>query len=60
MTEQKRLIDANDLQREYGLSRIKAYELLNSGLFQVIRLKRRIFVKREVFEKFLDNGGMQK
>lgn len=58
--EQKRLIDAKDMQQEYGLSRVKVYELLNSGLFPVVRLKRRLFVKREVFEKFLENGGTQK
>ncbi len=57
--EQKRLIDANDIQREYGLSRPKIYGLLNSGLFPVVRLGKRLFVKREVFEKFLENGGTQ-
>ncbi len=58
--EQKRLIDAKDLQQEYGINRFKAYELLNSGLFPIVRLGGRLFVKREVFERFLDNGGTQK
>lgn len=60
MDEQKTLIDAKDIIK-MGISRVKAYEILNDETLPVIRLGKRLFVKRDVFEKWLDGklvGGV--
>ena len=50
----KILLDANDIQSEYGLPRVRTYAILNDTSLPVIRLGRRLFVRREDFEKWLD------
>ena len=54
MEDNKTLLDAKDLMRLYGLSRVRTYELLNDKTVPVIRLGRRLFVRRTDFEKWLD------
>lgn len=54
MEETKTLLDAKDLMKLYGFSRVRAYEVLNNQTLPVIRLGRRVFVRRETFDKWLD------
>ena len=52
--EKKLLIGANELMDEYGLSRVRAYQILNDKTLPVIRLGRRLFVRKEEFETWLN------
>ena len=54
MEENRTLLDAKDLMQQYGLSRVKTYQLLNDRTLPVIRLGRRLFVRKSDFEKWLD------
>lgn len=54
MEESRQLLDAKDLMQQYGLSRVKTYQLLNDRTMPVIRLGRRLFVRKSDFEKWLD------
>ena len=54
MEENRSLLDAKDLMQQYGLSRVKTYQLLNDKTLPVIRLGRRLFVRRTDFEKWLN------
>ena len=54
MDDRKALLGAHDLIELYGLSRVKAYQILNDKTLPVIRLGKRLFVKRDSFEKWLD------
>lgn len=54
MEETRTLLDAKDLMQQYGLSRVKTYQLLNDKTMPVIRLGRRLFVRKSDFEKWLD------
>ena len=54
MEENRQLLDAKDLMQQYGLSRVKTYQLLNDRTMPVIRLGRRLFVRKSDFEKWLD------
>lgn len=54
MEAQRTLIDAKDLMQQYGLSRVKTYQLLNDKTMPVIRLGRRLFIRKNDFEKWLD------
>jgi predicted DNA-binding transcriptional regulator AlpA len=58
MDEQKQMLDVNDIRTITGLGRAKAYELMNSGKFHVVKIGNRKFVHREVLEKWLkgENG----
>lgn len=51
---EKRLIDAGDLMRFYGLPRVRAYKILNDASLPVIKLGRRLYVRAEDFEAWLD------
>lgn len=60
MEERKTLLGARELIQEFGLSRVKAYQILNDKSLPVIRLGKRLFVRRETFDKWLDaqqSGG---
>lgn len=52
--EKKLLIGANELMDEYGFSRVRAYQILNDKTLPVIRLGRRLFVRKEEFESWLN------
>lgn len=52
--EKKLLIGANELIDEYGFSRVRAYQILNDKTLPVIRLGRRLFVRKEEFESWLN------
>ena len=52
--EKKLLIGANEIRSEYGQSRTRAYEILNDKTLPVIRIGKRLYVRRESFEKWLD------
>lgn len=52
--EKKLLIGANELMDEYGFSRVRAYQILNDKTLPVIRLGRRLFVRKEQFESWLN------
>ena len=54
MDDRKALLGANDLIEMYGISRVKAYQILNDKTLPVIRLGKRLFVRRDSFEKWLD------
>ncbi len=54
MEEQRTMIEAKDLMQQYGLSRVKTYQILNDKTLPVIHLGRRLFVRRSDFEKWLD------
>ena len=54
MEEKKLLIGANELMDEYGFSRVRAYQILNDKTLPVIRLGRRLFVRKEQFESWLN------
>lgn len=54
MEEIRTLLDAKDLMQQYGLSRVKTYQLLNDKTLPVIRLGKRLFVRKSDFEKWLD------
>lgn len=53
--ERTLLLDAADLMELYGLSRVRAYQILNDVSLPVIRLGRRLFVRRTDFENWLDS-----
>lgn len=59
MDDRKTLLGARELIEQYGLSRVKAYQILNDKSLPVIRLGKRLFVRRETFDKWLDTqaGG---
>ena len=54
MDDRKTLLGARDLIELYGLSRVKAYQILNDKSLPVIRLGKRLFVRRDSFDKWLD------
>ena len=54
MEENRTLLDAKDLMQQYGLSRVKTYQLLNDRTLPVIRLGRRLFVRKDDFETWLN------
>ncbi len=54
MIQQKILLDASDLMREYGFPRVRTYQILNDASLPIIHLGRRLFVRRSDFEAWLD------
>jgi excisionase family DNA binding protein len=50
----KEVLDVEDIQSLLGIGRSKAYELVNSGQFHVVRIGRLIKVSRSVFEAWLN------
>ena len=52
--QEKKMLDATDIQNEYGFSRVRTYQILNNASLPVIRLGRRLFVRRTDFETWLD------
>lgn len=56
LTLDKDVLDVEDIQSILGISRSKAYDLVNSGQFHVVRIGRLIKISRPVFEGWL-NGN---
>lgn len=54
MEDTRTLLDAKDLMNQYKLSRVKTYQILNDKTLPVIRLGRRLFVRKEDFEAWLN------
>jgi hypothetical protein len=56
--EEKQLLDVKGIMEVTGLGKNSAYELLNSGEFNVIKIKSRKFVHKHVFMAYLkgENG----
>lgn len=54
MEDTRTLLDAKDLMNQYKLSRVKTYQILNDKTLPVIRLGRRLFVRKEDFESWLN------
>ena len=48
------IISATDLQRVYGLSRTRAYEMLNRPDLPVVRIGRRKFMHAQLFNDWLE------
>ncbi len=48
------LIGASELMQDYGFSRVRAYQILNDRTLPVIRLGRRLFVRKDDFETWLN------
>jgi excisionase family DNA binding protein len=51
---EKSILEVEDIQSILGISRNKAYQLVNSGQFHVVRVGRLIKVSRKVFEDWLN------
>lgn len=51
---EKNVLDVSDIQSLLGISRTKAYELVNSGEFHTVRIGKLIKVSRPVFENWLN------
>lgn len=49
----KNVLDVIDIQEYLGISRGKAYELVNSGAFHVVKIGRLIKIPRTSFEAWL-------
>ena len=47
------VLDVSDIQKVLGIGRRQAYELVNSGQFQVVRTGKRIKIARDVFYEWL-------
>ncbi|WP_019242196.1 MULTISPECIES: helix-turn-helix domain-containing protein [Bacillus] len=52
--ENKNVLDVKDIQEYLGIGRSKAYDLVNSGEFPVVRIGKLIKVSRPVFESWLN------
>ncbi|MGD6896076.1 helix-turn-helix domain-containing protein [Bacillus infantis] len=50
----KSVLDVEDIQNFLGISRSKAYDLVNSGQFHTVRIGRLIKISRPVFEAWLN------
>lgn len=51
---EKNVLDVSDIQSLLGISRTKAYELVNSGEFHTVRIGKLIKISRSVFENWLN------
>ena len=56
--QNKKLITVKEFASEYGIGTNKAYEMVNSKGFPVIRLGKKILIVRDRIDEFLyDNVG---
>lgn len=54
--ENKKLITVKEFAKEYGIGTNKAYEMVNSKGFPVVKLGRKILVIRDRIDEFLYNN----
>lgn len=54
----KPVLDVEDIQEYLGISRSKAYQLVNSGQFHVVRIGRLIKIPRSIFEDWLNGNQL--
>ena len=52
----KKLITVKEFATEYGIGTNKAYEMVNSKGFQIVKLGRKILVIRDRIDEFLYNN----
>jgi predicted DNA-binding transcriptional regulator AlpA len=55
---EKSILEVEDIQSILGISRNKAYQLVNLDEFHVVRIGRLIKVSRKVFEDWLNGEGV--
>ena len=56
--ENKKLISVKEFASEYGLGANKAYEMVNSKGFPIVKLGRKILIIKDRIDEFLyDNVG---
>jgi Helix-turn-helix domain len=48
------VLNVSDIQKILGIGRRQAYELVNSGVFHVVKIGRRIKVSKKIFIKWLE------
>ena len=58
-SEEKLVYSVEELQRLLGLGRNNTYELVNSGVFPVVRVNNRILIPKEPFLQWLHKGNIQ-
>ena len=58
--QNKKLITVKEFANEYGIGTNKAYEMVNSKGFPVVRLGRKILVIRDRIDEFLYNNVGEK
>lgn len=58
-SEEKLVYSVEELQRLLGLGRNNTYELVNSGVFPVVRVNNRILIPKEPFLQWLHKGNFQ-
>ena len=58
--QSKKLITVKEFASEYGIGTNKAYEMVNSKGFPVVRLGRKILVIRDKIDEFLYNNVGEK
>ena len=54
------MLDVKDVMAITGLGRAKAYELMKSGEFHVVKIGRKNLVHKEVFENYLKGKKVKK
>jgi excisionase family DNA binding protein len=61
VTEIKKvMLDVKDVMDMMGISKPKAYEVLNSGQFHVVKMGRKYLVHEEVFQNWLKGESKKK
>ena len=56
--ENKKLITVKEFAKEYGIGTNKAYEMVNSKGFPIVKLGRKILIIKDRIDEFLyDNVG---
>lgn len=58
-TDDKLVYSVEELQRLLGLGRNNTYDLVNSGVFPVVRVNNRILIPKEPFLQWLHRGNFQ-
>lgn len=59
VTDEKLLLTVADIRKMTGLGRDAVYEILHSAQFPVMRIGRRMYVHKEVFEMWLKGEKYQ-
>lgn len=51
------ILNVSDIEKIMGISRVKAYELVKTEGFPIIKVGRRITIPKPAFERWLNNCG---
>lgn len=60
MNEDKLLLTVSDIMKMTGLGRDRAYEILHSNQFPVMKFGRRLMVHRDTFNEWLKDTNKNK